>query len=107
MNQVYAIIIDDSSNDDSITFTTSLHNVPTIGISNRQSLFSDKTYETYMRTISPYFHQADVWIEIINYLNYNCVTFIYSNNMEGRTVQRRFENLADEYNIKIEKEKWV
>lgn len=55
-----------------------------------------------MRTISPYFHQADVWIEIINYLNYNCVTFIYSNNMEGRTVQRRFENLADEYNIKIE-----
>jgi ionotropic glutamate receptor NMDA 1 len=102
-NQVFAVIVDDKMPSDSITFTTTFHNIPTIGISNREAILSDKSvYGTYLRTVSSYSHQADVWVEILNYLNYNCVVFIHSNDIDGRSTQNRFETLADESNFKVE-----
>ncbi|GFU33942.1 glutamate receptor subunit 1 [Nephila pilipes] len=55
-----------------------------------------------MRTIPPYSNQADVWIEILKFLNYKCVTFIHSSDNDGRSTLGRFQNLADQPGIKVE-----
>lgn len=57
------MIIDDREPSEAIAFTSSVHNIPTIGLTNRECIFSDKSlYSSYMRTSSSYSHQADVWV---------------------------------------------
>ncbi|XP_054159654.1 glutamate [NMDA] receptor subunit 1-like [Oppia nitens] len=102
-SQVYGIIVEDTSPSDPITYTTTLHNIPTIGICNREAFLSDKSlFPTYVRTVASYTNQADIWAELLTYLNFNCVVFIHSNDINGRRVQNRFEELADMLNIKVE-----
>ncbi|CAL1298352.1 unnamed protein product [Larinioides sclopetarius] len=59
-------------------------------------------HTSFMRTIPPYSNQADVWIEILKFLNYKCVTFIHSSDNDGRSTLGRFQNLADHPGIKVE-----
>ena len=97
------MVVDDTIPSDSITYTTTFHNIPTIGISNREAVLSDKSiYPTFVRTVASYSNQADVWVEILNYFNFNCVVVIHSNDVNGRSVQNKFEMLADASNLKIE-----
>lgn len=94
-------MIDDTS--PSITYTTTFHNIPTIGISNREAVLSDRSiYPTFVRTVASHSNQADVWVELLNYFNFSCVVAIHSNDINGRSVQNRFETLADVSNIKLE-----
>ncbi|CAG2163133.1 unnamed protein product [Oppiella nova] len=102
-SEVYGLVVEDASPSDSIIYTTTFHNIPTIGISSREALLSDKSiYTTYGRTVASYANQADVWVEILDHFNFNCVVFIHSNDINGRRVQKRFEVLADASNIKVE-----
>ncbi|KAI1284272.1 Glutamate [NMDA] receptor subunit 1 [Halotydeus destructor] len=55
-----------------------------------------------MRTIPPYSHQADVWIEMLKSLSYQAVVFIHSNDNDGRSTLNRFQNMADSAKVKIE-----
>ena len=98
------MVVDDSRfPSDAITYTTTFHYIPTIGISNREAVLSDKSiYPTFVRTVASFSNQADVWVEILNYFNFNCVVVIHSNDINGRSVQNRFEKLADVSNLKIE-----
>ena len=97
------MVVDDTTPSDAITYTTTFHYIPTIGISSREAVLSDKSiYPTFVRTIASHSNQADVWIEILNHFNFNCVVVIHSNDINGRSVQNRFEMLADVSNLKIE-----
>ncbi|GIY57740.1 glutamate receptor subunit 1 [Caerostris extrusa] len=74
-----------------VSYTCGFYNIPVIGISSRDSSLSDKNLHTsFMRTIPPYSNQADVWIEILKFLNYKCVTFIHSSDNDGRSTLGRF-----------------
>lgn len=105
--QVYAVIISHPTAGElspaAVSYTCGFYNIPVIGISSRDSSLSDKNLHTsFMRTIPPYSNQADVWIEILKFLNYKCVTFIHSSDNDGRSTLGRFQNLADTPNIKVE-----
>ncbi|XP_054715976.1 glutamate [NMDA] receptor subunit 1-like [Uloborus diversus] len=106
-SQVYAVIISHPTAGElspaAVSYTCGFYNIPVIGISSRDSSLSDKNLHTsFMRTIPPYSNQADVWIEILKFLNYKCVTFIHSSDNDGRSTLGRFQNLADTPNIKVE-----
>lgn len=65
-NEISSMLIDDRVSSEAIAFTSSLHNIPIIGLTNRESIFSDKSlYNSYLRTASTYSHQADVWASLI------------------------------------------
>ncbi|XP_071043007.1 glutamate [NMDA] receptor subunit 1 [Parasteatoda tepidariorum] len=105
--QVYAVIISHPTAGElspaAVSYTCGFYNIPVIGISSRDSSLSDKNLHTsFMRTIPPYSNQADVWIEILKFLNYKCVTFIHSSDNDGRSTLGRFQNLADFSGIKVE-----
>ena len=63
---------------------------------------SDKhVFANYLRTVPPYSHQVDVWIEMLKELEYKHVVFIHSADYDGRSSFTRFEMLAEEANIHI------
>lgn len=65
-NEISSMLIDDRVPSEAIAFTSSLHNIPIIGLTNRESIFSDKSlYNSYLRTASTYSHQADVWVGFV------------------------------------------
>lgn len=59
-----------------------------------------------MRTVPPYSHQADVWVELLKYFNYKKVIFIHSSDTDGRAILGRFQTtsqiLEDDVEIKIQ-----
>jgi len=86
-----------------VSLTCGFYNVPVIGISNRDSSLSNKNiHSLFARMISPFSHQADVWIEILKQFKYHSVVFIHSQDSDGRATLGRFQHLADDANIKIE-----
>lgn len=73
------------------------------GISNRDCSLSNKNlHKSFIRTVPPYSHQADLWIELLRKLNYQSVIFIHSSDEDGQSTLHRFQNLAHQFNIKIE-----
>ena len=106
-SQVYAVVISDGSHTESssalaVTQTCNFYNIPVIGLQNRDSAMSDKhIHSTYMRTVPPYSHQVDVWVEMLKELDYRHVIFIHSADYDGRTSFTRFETLAEKENIQI------
>ncbi|XP_022253390.1 glutamate [NMDA] receptor subunit 1-like [Limulus polyphemus] len=59
-------------------------------------------HASFLRTVPPYSHQADVWIELLKSLHYKCVVFIHSSDNNGRYTLGRFQNLADKAKIKLD-----
>lgn len=53
-------------------------------------------HKTFLRTVPPYFHQADVWLKMLEYFDWNQVVFIHSMDIEGRMILNRFQSKADE-----------
>ncbi|KAI1283714.1 Glutamate [NMDA] receptor subunit 1 [Halotydeus destructor] len=105
--QVYVVIVSHpvraETSPASVSFTCGFYNIPVIGISNRDSSLSNKNlHGSFMRTIPPYSHQADVWIEMLKSLSYQAVVFIHSNDNDGRSTLNRFQNMADSAKVKIE-----
>ncbi|XP_015793842.1 glutamate [NMDA] receptor subunit 1 [Tetranychus urticae] len=106
--QVYAVIVShpntEESSPASVSFTCGFYNIPVIGISNRDCSLSNKNlHGSFMRTVQPYSHQADVWIELIRSLNYQSIVFIHSSDNDGQSTLHRFQNMADRSQIKIER----
>ncbi|XP_021355650.1 glutamate [NMDA] receptor subunit 1-like isoform X2 [Mizuhopecten yessoensis] len=88
----------------SVSYTCGFYNIPVIGISTRDSSFSDKNvHPTFLRTVPPYFHQADAWLEMLTHFAWKQVIFIHSMDEEGRMILSRFKWLAEKEDIMLEK----
>ncbi|OXU31982.1 hypothetical protein TSAR_013750 [Trichomalopsis sarcophagae] len=61
---------------------------------------------SFLRTVPPYSHQADVWVELLRYFNYMKVIFIHSSDTDGRSLLGRFQStsqiLEDDMEVKIQ-----
>lgn len=87
----------------SVSYTCGFYQIPVIGISARDSAFSDKNvHPTFLRTVPPYFHQADVWLELLKHYGWKKVIFIHSMDEEGRMILSRFQALAEKEDISVE-----
>ncbi|XP_076233083.1 glutamate ionotropic receptor NMDA type subunit 1 [Calliopsis andreniformis] len=112
-NQVYAVVVSQPPTGDlspaAVSYTSGFYHIPVIGISSRDSAFSDKNiHVSFLRTVPPYSHQADVWVELLKHFNYMKVIFIHSSDTDGRALLGRFQttsqNLEDDVEIKVQVE---
>uniref|UniRef100_UPI00147906F5 glutamate [NMDA] receptor subunit 1 isoform X2 n=1 Tax=Osmia lignaria TaxID=473952 RepID=UPI00147906F5 len=111
--QVYAVVVSHPLTGDlspaAVSYTSGFYHIPVIGISSRDSAFSDKNiHVSFLRTVPPYSHQADVWVELLKHFNYMKVIFIHSSDTDGRALLGRFQttsqNLEDDVEIKVQVE---
>ncbi|KZC11904.1 PREDICTED: glutamate [NMDA] receptor subunit 1 [Dufourea novaeangliae] len=111
--QVYAVVVSHPLTGDlspaAVSYTCGFYHIPVIGISSRDSAFSDKNiHVSFLRTVPPYSHQADVWVELLKHFNYMKVIFIHSSDTDGRALLGRFQttsqNLEDDVEIKVQVE---
>ncbi|KAL3206747.1 hypothetical protein MRX96_039952 [Rhipicephalus microplus] len=65
--------------------------------------FYNNLHRTFLRTVPPYSQQADVWVELLQFLKYRCVVFIHSSDNDGRATLGRFQNKAEPQGIKLER----
>ena len=60
---------------------------------------------SFLRTVPPFSHQADVWVDLLQRLAYSQVVIIQSSDTDGRAILGRFQsvahNLEDETDIKV------
>ncbi|XP_017302157.1 glutamate [NMDA] receptor subunit 1 [Diaphorina citri] len=111
--RVYAVIVSHPLTGDlspaAVSYTSGFYHIPVIGISSRDSAFSDKNiHVSFLRTVPPYSHQADVWVELLKHFNYMKVIFIHSSDTDGRALLGRFQttsqNQEDDVEIKVQVE---
>ncbi|XP_012055880.1 PREDICTED: glutamate [NMDA] receptor subunit 1 [Atta cephalotes] len=111
--QVYAVVVSHPLTGDlspaAVSYTSGFYHIPVIGISSRDSAFSDKNiHVSFLRTVPPYSHQADVWVELLKHFNYMKIIFIHSSDTDGRALLGRFQttsqNLEDDVEIKVQVE---
>lgn len=108
--RVYAVVVSHPLTGDlspaAVSYTSGFYHIPVIGISSRDSAFSDKNiHVSFLRTVPPYSHQADVWVELLKHFNYMKVIFIHSSDTDGRALLGRFQttsqSLEDDVEIKV------
>ncbi|CAG2053479.1 unnamed protein product [Timema podura] len=108
--KVYAVVVSHPLIGDlspaAVSYTSGFYHIPVIGISSRDSAFSDKNiHVSFLRTVPPYSHQADVWVELLKHLKYMKIVFIHSSDTDGRGLLGRFQtasqNLEDDVEIKV------
>ncbi|KAL9984223.1 hypothetical protein ACROYT_G006496 [Oculina patagonica] len=88
----------------SVSYACSFYQIPVIGISARETIFSDKSiHESFLRTVPSYSDQANVWLGLLNYYQWNKVIMLTSNDQDSRMIATRFTGLAERNDIKIEK----
>ncbi|XP_059473836.1 glutamate [NMDA] receptor subunit 1 [Neocloeon triangulifer] len=97
--RVYAVIVSHPQTGDlspaAVSYTSGFYHIPVIGISSRDSAFSDKNiHVSFLRTVPPYSHQADVWVELLKHLSYLRVIFIHSSDTDGRALLGRFQTAS-------------
>lgn len=78
-SQVYAVVVSHEQTGDlspaAVSYTSGFYQIPVIGISSRDAAFSDKNiHVSFLRTVPPYYHQADVWLEMLRHFGYNKVS---------------------------------
>jgi len=68
--------------------------------------FLQNIHVSFLRTVPPYSHQADVWVELLKHFNYMKVIFIHSSDTDGRALLGRFQttsqSLQDDVEIKVQ-----
>ncbi|ESO84129.1 hypothetical protein LOTGIDRAFT_108357 [Lottia gigantea] len=88
----------------SVSYTCGFYNIPVIGITARDSAFSDQNvHSTFLRTVPPFAHQADVWVSLLQYFKWSQVVLIVGTDEEGRSILSRFQTVAEPLKITIEK----
>ncbi|KAK9498451.1 hypothetical protein O3M35_003086 [Rhynocoris fuscipes] len=111
--RVYAVVVSHPLTGDlspaAVSYTSGFYHIPVIGISSRDSAFSDKNiHVSFLRTVPPYSHQADVWVDILKHFNYLKVIFIHSSDTDGRAILGRFQTTSqsheDDVEIKVQVE---
>lgn len=105
---VVAVIVshpkDEVSPPISVSYACSFYRIPVIGISARETIFSDKSiHESFLRTVPSYSDQANVWLGLLNYFGWTKVILLTSNDQDSRMIATRFTGLAERNDIKIEK----
>ncbi|XP_014240013.1 glutamate [NMDA] receptor subunit 1 [Cimex lectularius] len=112
-NRVYAVVVSHPLTGDlspaAVSYTSGFYHIPVIGISSRDSAFSDKNiHVSFLRTVPPYSHQADVWVELLKHFNYMKIIFIHSSDTDGRAILGRFQTTSqsheDDAEIKVQVE---
>ncbi|XP_063374819.1 glutamate [NMDA] receptor subunit 1 [Cydia amplana] len=98
-HRVYAIVVSHPLTGDlspaAVSYTSGFYHIPVIGISSRDSAFSDKNiHVSFLRTVPPYSHQADVWVDVLKHFNYMKVIFIHSSDTDGRAILGRFQTTS-------------
>lgn len=111
--KVYAIIVSKPQHGDlspaSVSYTAGFYHIPVIGISSRDSAFSDKNiHVSFLRTVPPYSHQANVWVEMLKQFKYRQLVFLHSSDTDGRALLGRFQTKtqdlqSDDQEVKVEK----
>ncbi|GFO43543.1 glutamate [NMDA] receptor subunit 1 [Plakobranchus ocellatus] len=108
-HKVYTVIVSHPNSTNrspiSVSYTCGYYNIPVVGVYARDSAFSDvNVHKMFLRTVPPFSHQADVWVELLEALKWEKVIFVYSADEEGRTLLSRFQSLAEgkDINIKID-----
>lgn len=108
---MYAVVVSHPLTGDlspaAVSYTSGFYHIPVIGISSRDSAFSDKNiHVSFLRTVPPYSHQADVWVEMLKHFNYKKVIFIHSSDTDGRAILGRFQttsqSMEDDIEIKVQ-----
>ncbi|NXO43014.1 NMDZ1 protein, partial [Locustella ochotensis] len=101
--QVYAILVshppapNDHLTPTPVSYTAGFYRIPVIGLTTRMSIYSDKSIHlSFLRTVPPYSHQANVWFEMMRVFNWNHVILIVSDDHEGRAAQKKLETLLEE-----------
>uniref|UniRef100_A0A8D2MWZ4 Glutamate receptor n=1 Tax=Zonotrichia albicollis TaxID=44394 RepID=A0A8D2MWZ4_ZONAL len=107
---VYAILVshppapNDHLTPTPVSYTAGFYRIPVIGLTTRMSIYSDKSIHlSFLRTVPPYSHQANVWFEMMRVFNWNHVILIVSDDHEGRAAQKKLETLLEEKESKAEK----
>ncbi|XP_062121525.1 glutamate [NMDA] receptor subunit 1 [Drosophila sulfurigaster albostrigata] len=101
--RVYAVVVshEQTSGDLSpaaVSYTSGFYSIPVIGISSRDAAFSDKNiHVSFLRTVPPYYHQADVWLEMLSHFLYTKVIIIHSSDTDGRAILGRFQTTSQTY----------
>lgn len=57
---------------------------------------------SFLRTVPPYSHQADVWVELLKHLGYRKVIFIHSSDTDGRALLGRFQSTSQSLEEDVE-----
>uniref|UniRef100_A0A1I8I4V2 PBPe domain-containing protein n=1 Tax=Macrostomum lignano TaxID=282301 RepID=A0A1I8I4V2_9PLAT len=79
------------------SFTCSFYHIPLIGVTARDSSFSDKySHSSFLRTVPPYSQQADGWAQLIAAFDWTQVVLIHSSDVEGRILLSRLETLSEQ-----------
>ncbi|CAL8248025.1 unnamed protein product [Merluccius merluccius] len=106
-NQVYAILVSHppQSNDHltptPVSYTAGFYRIPVVGLTTRMSIYSDKSIHlSFLRTVPPYSHQAQVWFDLMREFRWNHIILIVSDDHEGRAAQKRLETLLEERETK-------
>ncbi|KAK1792218.1 hypothetical protein P4O66_012178, partial [Electrophorus voltai] len=106
-NQVYAILVSHppQSNDHltptPVSYTAGFYRIPVVGLTTRMSIYSDKSIHlSFLRTVPPYSHQAQVWFDMMREFRWNHIILIVSDDHEGRAAQKRLETLLEERETK-------
>nr|XP_029710322.1 glutamate [NMDA] receptor subunit 1 isoform X3 [Aedes albopictus] len=73
--RVYAVVVSHEPTGDlspaAVSYTNGFYQIPIIGISSRDAAFSDKNiHVSFLRTVPPFYHQADVWLEMLSHFGY-------------------------------------
>nr|CAG4643710.1 EOG090X00ST [Lepidurus arcticus] len=109
--QVYAIVVSHPMRGElspaAVSYTGGFYHIPIIGISSRDSTFSDKNIHiSFLRTLAPYSHQADVWTTMMRHFSFRQVVIIHSSDTDGNSLLGRFQTHSqssdEEPEIKIE-----
>ncbi|XP_064627697.1 glutamate receptor ionotropic, NMDA 1-like isoform X2 [Lineus longissimus] len=80
----------------SVSYTCGFYKIPVIGITARDSVFSDMNlHESYLRTVPPYSDQASVWVDLIRHFKWKSVVIMHSADQNGRALVARFQNELD------------
>nr|CAG4638937.1 EOG090X00ST [Daphnia magna] len=94
--QVYAVIVSHPVKGDlspaTISYTGGFYHIPIVGISSREAAFSDKNiHVSFLRTVAPFFHQADVWAALLRHFHFWQVMVIHSADVDGYTLLNRLQ----------------
>lgn len=62
---------------------------------------------SFLRTLPPYSHQADVWVEMLKQFKYRQLVFIHSSDTDGRALLGRFQTKtqdlqSDDQEVKVQ-----
>ncbi|KAG8230219.1 hypothetical protein J437_LFUL010847 [Ladona fulva] len=99
--RVYAVVVSHPQTGDlspaAVSYTCGFYHIPVIGISSRDSAFSDKNiHVSFLRTVPPFSHQADVWVQLLRHLGYTRVLFVHGSDTDGRALLGRFQTASSQ-----------